>query len=121
MLLTYDINDEVCLLLDAVKEATADGIEVNSLLEIALKDIVDGGVVEVSDNNVMLVGVTNGVDVASLFNPTLVELTGTKEINVLLDATLVNAIDGVNMCSLLDVLVPTINVMIEVLYCTALS
>lgn len=118
MLLTYDINDEACILLDAVKEDTADGIEVNSLLDNALKDIVDGAVVEVSDNNVLLVGITNGVDVVSLFNPTLVELTGT---NVLLDATLVNAIDGVNMCSLFDVLVPTINVMIEVLYCTELS
>ena len=118
LLLTYEINDEVCILLDSVKEDTADGIEVNSLLDNALKDIVDGAV---ADNNVMLVGVTNGVDVASLFNPTPVELTETKEINVLLDAILVNAIDGVNICSLLDVLVPTINVMIEVLYCTELS
>ena len=57
-----------------------------------------------------------------MLDAALVEFTEIKEINVLLDATLVNVIDGVSICSLLNVvLVAIADVMVEVIDCTELS
>ena len=100
---------DVCSSLDAVLDGMMDFVEVRLLLitVTSLIDIMDGVVIEVSDNECSMpdVGITNDVDVSSIIDSALVEITEIKEINVLFDATLVTVIDGINVCSLIDILV----------------
>ena len=100
---------DVCSSLDAALDGMMDFVEVRLLLitVTSLIDIMDGVVIEVSDNECSMpdVGITNDVDVSSIIDSALVEITEIKEINVLLDATLVTVIDGINVCSLIDILV----------------
>ena len=100
---------DVCSSLNAVLDGMMDFVEVRLLLITitSLIDIMDGVAIEVSDNECSMpnVGITNGVDVSSIIDSALVEITEIKEINVLFDATLVVVIDGINVCSLIDILV----------------
>ena len=130
VLIACEINDEVCLLLDAVRDGVTDSTGVSLLLDVAVKDMADDTMkyIEVLDDERSILDVTlvyciaDIVDVSSLLDATLVEFTEIKEINVLLDATLVNIIDGVSICSLLNVvLIAIADVMVEVIDCTELS
>ena len=130
VLIACEINDEVCLLLDAVRDGVTDTMGVSLLLDVAVKDMADDTMkyIEVLDDERSIFDVTlvyciaDIVDVSSMLDTALVELTEVKEINVLLDATLVNVIDDVGICSLLNVvLVAIADVMVEVKDCTKLS
>ena len=126
---------DVCSSLDAALDGMMDFVEVRLLLitVTSLIDKMDGVVIEVSDNECPMpdVGITNGVDVSSIIDSALVEITEIKEINVLFDATLVTVIDGINVCSLIDTLVAITDVaevtsllvtaMVEVTYSVELN
>ena len=52
VLITCEINDEVCLLLDAVRDGVTDSMGVSLLLDVAVKDMADDAMIciEVSDD-----------------------------------------------------------------------
>lgn len=107
----YESDDaEVCLVLatDAAKEGMVDRRGASLLLNAALIDVTDGAMIVVPDDersmlDIMLGNVTEGTEICLLFNATLIELMDNKDINVLLVAIPANVIDGVNICSLLDI------------------
>ena len=91
---------EICSLFDTTLDDMTDVAEDILLLVMitVLIDIMDDAMIEVSDDErSKLVGIINGVEVSSMFDVEIVE------INVLLDATLVNVIDDANICSLINV------------------
>ena len=114
---------EICSLLDATLDGMMDVAEVRLLLVTVtgLVNIADGVMTEASDGEcsvivITLVDLFNDTDVSSIFDAALVELTGNKEINVLLDAAIVN---GVTVCSLLDSALVAITDVISSLVVTA--
>lgn len=96
---------EICSLLDTALDDMTDVAEDILLLVMitVLIDIMDDAMIEISDDErSKLVGIINGVEVSSMFDVEIVED------NVLLDVTLVNVIDDVNICSLINVVLVVI-------------
>lgn len=106
----------VCPPLDAAKVGVTGSPEVNSPLDVLLKDVTDGAMITDVKSSMLDIGltaVTTDVENCSLLGTVLVEITDTEDVDILLNTLLVNIISVVNICRLLDAVLVTIANVLE--------